>query len=72
MSKTDTLRPVTIVEEVAEGCVKIVDRKKSIMVLDTGKNVPPADIESLLALSQYIEMVVPIADDMKFISACDR
>ena len=58
-----------IVEEVADGYVKIVDRKKGIMVLDTGKNVPSARIENLFALSQYIEMVVPIADDMKFVSA---
>jgi long-chain acyl-CoA synthetase len=58
-----------IVEEVGDGYVKIVDRKKGIMVLDTGKNVPSARIESLFALSQYIEMVVPIADDMKFVSA---
>lgn len=58
-----------IVEEVADGYIKIVDRKKGIMVLDTGKNVPSARIESLFALSKYVEMVVPIADDMKFVSA---
>jgi long-chain acyl-CoA synthetase len=58
-----------IVEEVGDGYVKIVDRKKGIMVLDTGKNVPSARIESLFALSQYVEMVVPIADDRKFVSA---
>lgn len=58
-----------IVEEVADGYIKIVDRKKGIMVLDTGKNIPSARIESLFSLSQYIELVVPIADDRKFVSA---
>ncbi len=58
-----------IVEHVADGYVKIVDRKKGIMVLDTGKNVPSARIESLFSLSKYIDLVFPIGDDRKFVSA---
>jgi long-chain acyl-CoA synthetase len=58
-----------IVVQLAEGYIKIVDRKKGLMVLDTGKNIPAAKIESLFSLSQHIEILVPIADDRKFVSA---
>ncbi|HOO70618.1 MAG TPA: long-chain fatty acid--CoA ligase [Spirochaetota bacterium] len=58
-----------VVQEVADGYLKIIDRIKGIMVLDTGKNIPSARIESLFSLSRYIDIVVPIADDRKFVSA---
>ncbi|PKL35601.1 MAG: hypothetical protein CVV44_18895 [Spirochaetae bacterium HGW-Spirochaetae-1] len=58
-----------IVQEVADGYIKIIDRKKGIMVLDTGKNVPSARIESMFSLSPYIDMVLPVGDDRKFVSA---
>ncbi|HPJ37361.1 MAG TPA: long-chain fatty acid--CoA ligase [Spirochaetota bacterium] len=58
-----------IVEMVADGYIKIVDRKKGLLVLDTGKNVPSAKIESMFALSKYIDIVVPIGSDRKYISA---
>ncbi|HQD91196.1 MAG TPA: AMP-binding protein, partial [Syntrophomonadaceae bacterium] len=43
--------------QVANGYYKIVDRKKSIMVLDTGKNVPRAKLESKFATAHYVEQV---------------
>ncbi len=52
-----------------DGYIKIVDRKKGIMVLDTGKNIPAAKIESLFSVTHYIDIVVPIADDKPFVSA---
>lgn len=58
-----------IVEVLADNYLKIVDRKKGLMVLDTGKNVPSQRIESLFSLSRYIEMVVPIGSERKFVSA---
>ncbi len=58
-----------IVEEVADGYIRIVDRKKGIMVLDTGKNVASARVESLFSLSQWIDICVPIGDDRKFVTA---
>lgn len=58
-----------IVQEQADGYIKIIDRKKGIMVLDTGKNIPAARIESMFTLSTYVDIVVPIADDRKFVSA---
>lgn len=48
---------------------KIVDRKKSIMVLDTGKNVPRAKVETRFTVAHYIEAVCAVADDRKFVSA---
>ncbi len=58
-----------IVEEVAEGFIRIIDRKKGIMVLDTGKNVASARIESLFSLSKWIDICFPVGDDKKYVSA---
>lgn len=58
-----------IVEEVADGYIRIVDRKKGIMVLDTGKNVASARVEGLFSLSRWIDICVPIGDDRKYIAA---
>ncbi len=58
-----------IVKMCADGYIKIVDRKKGIMVLDTGKNIPAAKLESMFSISKYIDIVVPIADEKPFVSA---
>jgi long-chain acyl-CoA synthetase len=55
--------------QVANGYYKIVDRKKSIMVLDTGKNVPRAKLESKFATAHYVEQVCAVGDDRPFVSA---
>jgi long-chain acyl-CoA synthetase len=49
--------------------LRIVDRKKNIIVLDTGKNVAPAKIESRFTNSPCIEQVLVIGNDRKYISA---
>lgn len=48
---------------------KIIDRKKSIMVLDTGKNVPRAKVEGAFATARYIEQICAVADERKFVGA---
>jgi long-chain acyl-CoA synthetase len=53
----------------ADGYLRIVDRKKGLMVLDTGKNVPSAKIESKFSLSRWIEVVMPVGDNRKFVTA---
>ncbi|HPJ35422.1 MAG TPA: AMP-binding protein, partial [Spirochaetota bacterium] len=58
-----------IVEEIADGYIKIVDRKKGLMVLDTGKNVASNKIESKFSLSKWIDTVVPVGSEKKFVSA---
>jgi len=58
-----------IVEVLKDDYIKIVDRKKGLIVLDTGKNVPSQKIESLFSLSSFVELVVPVGDDKKYITA---
>ncbi|HQL44853.1 MAG TPA: long-chain fatty acid--CoA ligase, partial [Spirochaetota bacterium] len=58
-----------IVQMGPDGYIKIVDRIKGIMVLDTGKNVPSAKIESLFSVSRYVDIVFPIADDKPYVGA---
>ncbi|NQU04067.1 MAG: AMP-dependent synthetase, partial [Syntrophaceae bacterium] len=53
----------------AEGYIKIVDRKAGLMVLDTGKNVPSAKIESQFSLSKYIDILIPLGDNRKYVTA---
>lgn len=48
---------------------KIIDRKKNIMVLDTGKNVPRAKVESRFTIAHYVEAICAVADERKFVSA---
>lgn len=52
-----------------DGFLKITDRKKEILVMSNGKNVAPAPIEGRLKTSAYIEQVVLIGDNKKYISA---
>jgi long-chain acyl-CoA synthetase len=58
-----------IVKVLKDDYLKIVDRIKGLIVLDTGKNVPAQKIESLFALSSFIDLAVPLGDDKKFITA---
>ncbi|MGM0417859.1 MAG: AMP-dependent synthetase/ligase [Thermodesulfobacteriota bacterium] len=58
-----------IVEVLQDGYIKIKDRKKGLIVLDTGKNVPSAKVESLFALRRYIDTAVAFGNDKKFVSA---
>lgn len=53
----------------ANNYYRIVDRKKSIMVLDTGKNVPRAKVESKFSTARYIEQICAVGDDKKFVTA---
>lgn len=48
---------------------KIIDRKKSIMVLDTGKNVPRAKVEGAFSTAHYVEQICAVADGRKFVGA---
>ncbi|ATX81540.1 long-chain acyl-CoA synthetase [Mariprofundus ferrinatatus] len=52
-----------IVEVDADGYIKIVDRKKEIMVLSNGENVPPAVIEQHLVQSPAILQAMVVADN---------
>lgn len=47
--------------------LKIIDRKKRIIVLSTGKNVAPQPIESAINESNYIEQSMVFGDQRKYI-----
>ncbi len=53
----------------ADGFVKIVDRKKEIMVLSTGENVPPAVIEQRLVQDPVIVQAAVVADGRPYVGA---
>jgi long-chain acyl-CoA synthetase len=58
-----------IVKVDADGYYSIVDRKKAIIVLDTGKKVARAKVESAFSTSRCIEQLCVIGDDKKYITA---
>lgn len=51
------------------GCYTITDRKKEILVLSNGKNVPPAPLESAICSSPWIEQAVAIGNNRSFVGA---
>ncbi|SEN29210.1 AMP-dependent synthetase/ligase [Lihuaxuella thermophila] len=63
------LRTGDIAEIDEDGFIRIVDRKKNILVLSTGKNVAPQPIESTLCTSPYIHQAVCIGHRRKYVSA---
>ncbi len=52
-----------------EGFVRIVDRKKEIMVLSNGENVPPAIIEQHLVQDAGILQAMVVADGRDYVAA---
>lgn len=52
-----------------EGFLRIVDRKKYIIVLDTGKNVAPARIESRFVNNPIVEQIIIVGNDRKYLTA---
>ncbi|MDO4540988.1 MAG: AMP-binding protein [Syntrophomonadaceae bacterium] len=55
--------------EIDLGFLRIVDRKKAIIVLDTGKNVSPAYVELKFQNSPLIEQIVLTGDNQRYIGA---
>ena len=56
------------IAEIEDGYVKIVDRKKHILVLATGKNVAPAPIEGAIMTSSYVSSAILIGDGRKYVT----
>ncbi len=52
-----------------EGCLRITDRKKDIIVTAGGKNVAPQNIENMLKTVPYISQVMVLGDRKKYLSA---
>ncbi|MBX6353287.1 MAG: long-chain fatty acid--CoA ligase [Thermoflavifilum sp.] len=51
-----------------DGYLRIVDRKKNILVLATGKNVAPWPVENAIILSRYISEAVLLGDGRKYVA----
>jgi long-chain acyl-CoA synthetase len=51
------------------GYYRFVDRRKNLIVLDTGKNVAPEPIEDEFATSARVDQIMVVGDDEKFIGA---
>ncbi len=58
-----------MVEIDTEGYYKILDRKKSIICTDSGKNISPFKIVDLFSESIYISQILIVGDDKRYISA---
>ncbi|NLV23008.1 MAG: long-chain fatty acid--CoA ligase [Syntrophomonadaceae bacterium] len=58
-----------IVEMLPEGFIKIVDRKKGLIVLDTGKNIASSKVEQAFSTSSFVDLAIAIGDNQKFIGA---
>ncbi|HEX5035809.1 MAG TPA: long-chain fatty acid--CoA ligase [bacterium] len=53
----------------AQGYLKIMDRKKEIFVLSTGKNVAPQSVENTLKLCAYVENACVFGDQKNYMTA---
>ena len=58
-----------VVEIDEDGFIRIIDRKKEIMVLSNGENVPPTVIEQHLLQVPCIAQAMVIADDRDYVTA---
>ena len=52
-----------------DGCLKITDRKKDIIVTAAGKNVAPQNLENELKADSIVSQVMVHGDKRKFLSA---
>jgi long-chain acyl-CoA synthetase len=52
-----------------DGYYRFVDRRKNLLVLDTGKNVAPEPIEDAFSTSPRVDQIMVVGDDEKFVGA---
>lgn len=52
-----------------EGFLKITDRKKELFKTSNGKYIAPSPIEQMIKSSRFVNQVVLVANDRKFVSA---
>jgi long-chain acyl-CoA synthetase len=69
MTSDGFFRTGDIVQELADGYLKIIDRKKGLLILNSGEKVPTAKLESAFFLNQYIDQICVVGDDRSFVAA---
>jgi long-chain acyl-CoA synthetase len=65
----DWFRTGDVVRVDEDGYMTFVDRAKELVVLSTGKNVPPQPIEDGFSTSRLVEQCMVVGDSEKFIGA---
>jgi long-chain acyl-CoA synthetase len=58
-----------VVEQLHNGEITIVDRKKSIIITSGGKNITPSEIENALKDSIYIAEAIVVGEGKNFLGA---
>ena len=58
-----------VVEQAANGEIRIVDRKKAIIITSGGKNIAPSEIENALKESPYIREAIILGEARHFVAA---
>ncbi len=56
-------------ELTGDGYLRITDRKKSLIILSTGKKVVPAAVEAEILKDPYIDQVMIVGQNRKYVSA---
>ncbi|XP_060084924.1 uncharacterized protein LOC132564269 [Ylistrum balloti] len=69
LSKDGWLNTGDIVVMSPKGDIKIIGREKNTIVLSNGKNIEPEFVENTVLQSPYIDNVVVLGQDKKFLSA---
>ncbi|MEN3366537.1 MAG: long-chain acyl-CoA synthetase [Burkholderiales bacterium] len=52
-----------------DGCIRIIDRLKDIMITAGGKNLTPSEVENAAKASPYIKECIVIGEGRKYVSA---